>query len=130
VVTLTDTVLMVLNGQRGQWEVPGGMRERGETTRQAAARELAEKTGIWTTDLDFAAVVEFDLRQPTRREYAAVYRAELHLGPRLVVNEEVPGLRWWDPHGTVALCGVGAGESVNRGWSDRHDEFVEGSPDP
>jgi hypothetical protein len=54
---------------------------------------LAEKTGIWTTDLDFAAVVEFDLRQPTRREYAAVYRAELHLGPRLVVNHEVSGLR-------------------------------------
>jgi hypothetical protein len=32
--------------------------------------------------------------------------------------------------GTVALCGVGAGKIVNRGWSDRHDEFVEGSPDP
>jgi 8-oxo-dGTP pyrophosphatase MutT (NUDIX family) len=44
VVTLTDTVLMVLNGQRGLWELPGGMYERGETTRQAAARELAEET--------------------------------------------------------------------------------------
>ena len=102
VVTLTDTVLMVLNGQRGQWELPGGMRERGETTRQAAARELADETGVWTTDLDFAAVVEFDLRQPTRREYAAVYRAELHLGPRLVVNEEVSGFRWWDPHSSLS----------------------------
>ncbi|MGH3809175.1 MAG: NUDIX domain-containing protein [Pseudonocardiaceae bacterium] len=46
------------------------MRERGETARQAAARELTEETGIWTTDLDFAAVDEFDLRQPARREYA------------------------------------------------------------
>jgi 8-oxo-dGTP diphosphatase len=50
VVMLADTVLMVLNGQRGQWELPGGMRERGETARQAAARKLAEETGIWTTD--------------------------------------------------------------------------------
>jgi 8-oxo-dGTP diphosphatase len=102
VVTLTDTVLMVLNGQRGLWELPGGMRERGETTRQAAARELAEETGIWTTDLDFAAVVEFDLRRPARRKYAAVYRAELHLGPRLVVNEEVSDFRWWDPHSSLS----------------------------
>jgi ADP-ribose pyrophosphatase YjhB (NUDIX family) len=35
------------------------MRERGETARQAATRELVEETYIWTTDLDFAAVVEF-----------------------------------------------------------------------
>ena len=35
-----------------------------------------------------------------------------------------------DLGGAVALCGVGAGEIVNRGWSDRHDELVEGSQDP
>lgn len=102
VVTLADTVLMVLNDQRGQWELPGGMRERGETARQAAARELAEETGIWTTDLGFAAVVEFDLRQPARREYAAVYRAELHVGPRLVVNDEALDFRWWDLHSSLS----------------------------
>jgi 8-oxo-dGTP diphosphatase len=97
-----DTVLMVLNGQRGQWELPGGMLERGETARQAAERELAEETGIWTTDLDFAAIVEFDLRQPARREYAAVYRAELHIGPQLIVNDEALGIRWWDPHSSLS----------------------------
>jgi hypothetical protein len=30
----------------------------------------------------------------------------------------------------VALCRVGAGEIVNPGWSNRHDELVEGSEDP
>jgi hypothetical protein len=32
--------------------------------------------------------------------------------------------------GAVALRGVGAAEIVNRGWSDRHDQLVEGSRDP
>jgi 8-oxo-dGTP diphosphatase len=44
----------------------------GETARQAAVRELAEETGVWTTDLDFAAVVEFELQRPARREYGAI----------------------------------------------------------
>src|SRR5918998_4659727 len=32
--------------------------------------------------------------------------------------------------GAVALRGVEAVEIVNRGWSDRHDQLVEGSRDP
>jgi hypothetical protein len=32
--------------------------------------------------------------------------------------------------GAVALRGVGAAEIVNRGWSDRHDQLIEGSRDP
>jgi epoxide hydrolase-like protein len=49
--------------------------------------------------------------------------------------------RWYSPTagparcgsswtGAVALPGVGAAEIVNQGWSDRHDQFVEGSRDP
>ena len=33
-------------------------------------------------------------------------------------------------YGAVALRGVGAAEILNRGWSDRHDQLVEGSRDP
>jgi 8-oxo-dGTP pyrophosphatase MutT (NUDIX family) len=59
VVTVKDTVLLVFDRWRAQWELPGGMREPGETARQAAVRELAEETGVQTTDLDFAAAAEF-----------------------------------------------------------------------
>jgi 8-oxo-dGTP diphosphatase len=98
VVMLADAVLMMFNGWRGEWELPGGMRERGETARQAAARELAEETGIHTTDLVFAVVVEVDLKRPDRREYTAVYRTELRIAPHLVVNDEALDFRWWNPH--------------------------------
>jgi 8-oxo-dGTP diphosphatase len=97
VVTRADTVLMMRGAQRGHWELPGGTREQGESARQAAVRELTEQTGLGTTDLDCAAMVEFDLRQPTRREYAAVYRTQLLLMPQLLVNDEAVDFRWWNP---------------------------------
>jgi 8-oxo-dGTP pyrophosphatase MutT (NUDIX family) len=88
VVRFGDPVLMVFDGWRQQWELPGGEREPGETARQAAERELAEETGIGVVDLDFVAVVEWDLRRPSRREYAAIYRTDLQIAPQLVVNDE------------------------------------------
>ncbi|MGH3977990.1 MAG: NUDIX hydrolase [Pseudonocardiaceae bacterium] len=93
VVALAGRVLMVFDRGRKQWELPGGMLEPGETARQAAVRELEEETGISTTDLDFTAVVEFEPRWPTRREYAAVYRTVLQVTPQLVVNDEVSDFR-------------------------------------
>ncbi|HEV2779004.1 MAG TPA: NUDIX hydrolase [Actinophytocola sp.] len=97
VVTLADTVLVMFNGWRGQWELPGGMREPGESARQAAVRELAEETGIRTEDLVFAMIVEVDLKRPERREYTAVYRTDLSVAPPLTVNDEALDFRWWNP---------------------------------
>jgi 8-oxo-dGTP diphosphatase len=97
VVRFGNPVLMVFNGWRRQWELPGGRRDPGETARQAAVRELTEETGIGSVDLDFVAVAEVDLRRPSRREYTAVYRAHLQVAPQLVVNEEALAFLWWDP---------------------------------
>jgi 8-oxo-dGTP pyrophosphatase MutT (NUDIX family) len=97
VVVLGDAVLLVFDRHRRRWELPGGTREAGETPGAAAVRELAEETGVRTTDLVFAAVVEFDLRQPSRHEGAAVYRTDLPAPPRLLGDDEIGGFRWWDP---------------------------------
>jgi 8-oxo-dGTP diphosphatase len=42
-------------------------------------------------------MVEFDLRQPTHREYAAASRTQLLLMPQLLVNDEAVDFRWWNP---------------------------------
>ena len=97
VVVLTNTILMIFDRWRQQWELPGGMREPGETPRQTATRELTEETGIESVDLHFAALAEFDLRSPPRREYAAIYRTDLPATPHLVVNDEAANFHWWDP---------------------------------
>ncbi|MGH3426452.1 MAG: NUDIX hydrolase [Pseudonocardiaceae bacterium] len=101
VVRFEDSVLMLFNPWRRQWELPGGRRESGETARQAAVRELAEETGIGPVDLNFVAVAECDLRGPSRREYTAIYRTDLRDAPQLVVNEEALAFLWWDPQSSA-----------------------------
>lgn len=101
VVCFGDSVLMIFDSWRRQWELPGGEREPGETARQAAVRELAEETGIRAVDLDFVAVAECDLRRPNRREYVALYRTDLRIAPQLVVNDEALAFLWWNPQSSV-----------------------------
>jgi 8-oxo-dGTP pyrophosphatase MutT (NUDIX family) len=102
VVTHAHAVLMMFDSWRKQWELPGGTREPGETTRQAAVRELREETGIHAVDLTFAAVAEFDLTKPERRELLAVYRTQLQVAPRLTVNDEALDFLWWLPSEPVS----------------------------
>jgi len=40
------SVLLIRRGDTGQWALPGGMVEPGETARDTASRELAEETGL------------------------------------------------------------------------------------
>lgn len=49
VVTKGDQVLMIRRGKpprQGQWSLPGGVQELGETVRETAVREVFEETGI------------------------------------------------------------------------------------
>jgi 8-oxo-dGTP diphosphatase len=102
VVGHKDTVLMIFDSWRRQWELPGGTREPGETTREGAVRELREETGIHVPDLAFVAVAEFDLTKPERRELLAVYRVQLQVAPWLTVNDEALDFRWWPPSEPVS----------------------------
>jgi 8-oxo-dGTP pyrophosphatase MutT (NUDIX family) len=94
-------VLMVFDSWRRQWELPGGAREPGETSRQAAVRELREETGIDGVEPIGVAVAEFDLTNPDRHELLAVYRVRLQVAPRLLVNDEALDFLWWPPSGTL-----------------------------
>lgn len=102
VVCFEDSVLMIFDSWRRQWELPGGKREPGETARQAAGRELAEETGIEAVDMDFVAVAECDLRRPNRWEYTALYRTDLQMAPQLVINDEALAFLWWNPQSSIA----------------------------
>lgn len=58
VVFRDDTVLLVERGKgmRGVWSLPGGHIELGETASAAAAREVAEETGVVFDEAGLAAV--------------------------------------------------------------------------
>lgn len=70
VVIKGDTVLLVRRGKPpnvGTWTLPGGAQEIGETTEQAARRELLEETGLEAGPLHFAATVDNIRRDETGR---------------------------------------------------------------
>lgn len=65
VVLHQDHVLLVQRRNApdaGLWGFPGGHVERGETALSAAARELAEETGVSATPLDYLG--NLDIIQP------------------------------------------------------------------
>ena len=61
VVVREDRVLLVRRGSeplKGQWSIPGGTLELGETITEGVARELREETGLAVQVLDLIEVFE------------------------------------------------------------------------
>lgn len=54
-------VLLIRRGKApraGEWSIPGGRQEWGETVREAAVREIMEETGVTVTGLRLVDVVD------------------------------------------------------------------------
>ena len=65
-----DRVLLVKRGHAplaGEWSIPGGVLEVGETLRQAAAREAMEETGLSVEVGDLLGVYDRILRDADER---------------------------------------------------------------
>lgn len=91
-----NRTLLVFNRWREQWELPGGMIEPGETSREAAVREFVEETGQPEPNVAYCGVATFRLMPDRRLEHAAVYRADLpqqHIGHGIRDDEPLPRSR-------------------------------------
>ena len=61
VVFRDDRILLIRRGKpprMGDWSLPGGMQEIGETVFEAAAREVQEETGVTISDIALIDVVD------------------------------------------------------------------------
>ena len=100
VVRKENTVLLVQRGKeprRGDWGLPGGATELGETLRDAAASEIREECGI---DIEVGEIVEaFDLiwRDEAGRvqyHYVIIDFAARYLRGELRAASDVMDARW------------------------------------
>ncbi len=62
----------------GQWALPGGFVEYGETTEEAAMRELKEETGLSATSLRLVGVYSRPDRDPRGHIISIAYRTDVN----------------------------------------------------
>lgn len=86
-------LLLIRRGDTGQWALPGGMVEPGETSRAASMRELAEETGLFAEPLLHRPVFTGYVDDPRNSDHAWVctsawlYHVPAH-------EHDAPGLPW------------------------------------
>nr|WP_159999831.1 NUDIX hydrolase [Roseomonas sp. 18066] len=104
-----DDVLMVKRGRpprQGDWSIPGGAQNLGETAEQAARRELREEAGIEVGPLALAVVVDAVNRDTAGRirfHYTIIDFAGEWLSGEPVAGDDVDDARWFTPAELAAL---------------------------
>ena len=85
-------VVLVLNGERKVWELPGGFIDPGESPRQAAIRELAEEAGCVARDARWLGLVEVN---DGRTRFGGLLYCEVDPAPAGFVSNETLGVDVW-----------------------------------
>lgn len=103
VVVKNDRVLLVKRGNEpgyGQWSLPGGAIELGETARAAIAREVKEETGLEVEVDDVVEVLDrvvLDTRGRVRYHYVLIDFLARYISGEFQPSEELLDGRWVRP---------------------------------
>ena len=124
-----DQVLLIKRGtppRLGQWSLPGGRLERGETTVVAALRELAEETGVQAELLGLVDVVDglFTSRETgaTTRHYVMIDYAARWISGEPVAGDDAAEARFVSLDEALAMVEWDVTRAVIRETFERFPE--------
>ncbi|MFJ8755215.1 NUDIX domain-containing protein [Streptomyces sp. NPDC102441] len=82
---------------KGDWAIAGGHVDIGETSREAAVRELAEETGVHVSAGDLRQIGVFDQpdRDPRARYVTVAYVVTVPADTPIVAGDDARTARWW-----------------------------------
>jgi 8-oxo-dGTP diphosphatase len=83
---------------QGQWSIPGGVLEVGETVREAAVREAGEETGLIVETGELLGVYDRILRDAEQRvqyHYVLIDFLCRRVGGELVASSDAAEVRWF-----------------------------------
>ena len=122
-------VLLQKRSDNGQWCVPGGALELGETYKEAAARELREEVGIEVKELQLFGLYSGDDRmitypnQDVVYSLAVIFKTDKYTGTISDEDSEVLEHRFFDPQDIPAdLCAPDARAITD--WAKGKTEVV------
>ncbi|MER5884240.1 NUDIX hydrolase [Streptomyces sp. NPDC001941] len=102
VVVINDDrhILLIKRGWApfdGCWALPGGHVDAGETSLRAAARELAEETGVNVRpcDLTFSGLFDSPDRDPRGRYVSATYTVTIGSDVMPTAGDDATEARWF-----------------------------------
>ncbi|MBM3566651.1 MAG: NUDIX domain-containing protein [Alphaproteobacteria bacterium] len=109
VVVENGLVLLIRRGKpprQGQWSLPGGAQELGESYAEAVHREILEETGLNVEILGLIDVVDSISRDESGRvrfHYVLADVAARPVGGAIKAGSDVSEARWFTPEQIFAL---------------------------
>jgi ADP-ribose pyrophosphatase YjhB (NUDIX family) len=125
VVVHDSRVLLVQRGHepaKGQWSLPGGLIDLGESLPEAVAREVHEETGLVVEPLELIELLDRIHREGERVRYHYVIADYLCrvVGGALVAASDADAVRWveraeWNSHSALRIDPITA-RVIEAGW--------------